>query len=326
MIGRIMLLMLVGCGSLAAHAAPVAGTPSADVAPPSGMAPEAHATTASLPVEVVHPREARAVDSAKAFLDARFDAAMRAERALELYFRALQDRSRALDKEWIAAIAVSGRMERAYPMTPALQRFVESAAGRTLSTADQEFLARHAAELGERLERRREQAERWDNMFTLPSGATPSDVRNWVISFAPAIDRLRQLDDEIYERALIRMAEEIEDPIDVSRWKRLLATSFEQRARVRFHGPRSAMHRLAAAGHAIDALLKGRPELSGLRSDEQLALRELLSDALVNAPGRPVSIIIQVARLDEVMTADEVRFLPETIYRIASGMWSSEPE
>lgn len=86
------------------------------------------------------------------------------------------------------------------------------------------------------------------------------------------------------------------------------------------------MHRLAAAGHAIDALLKGRPELSGLRSDEQLALRELLSDALVNAPGRPVSIIIQVARLDEVMTADEVRFLPETIYRIASGMWSSEPE
>ncbi|WP_164124448.1 hypothetical protein, partial [Stenotrophomonas maltophilia] len=61
-----MLLMLVVCGSLAAHAAPVAGTPSTDVARPSGMTTGVHGTTASLSVEVVHPTEARAVDSAKA--------------------------------------------------------------------------------------------------------------------------------------------------------------------------------------------------------------------------------------------------------------------
>lgn len=326
MIGRIVLPMLVVCGGLSAYFAPVAGAPLVDAGRRPAVTAGADMAAAALPVEVVHPAEARAVDSAKAFLDARFDAAMRAEAALESYFRALQDRSRPLDKEWIAAIAVSGRMERATPMAQALRRFIEGSAGTTLSTADREGLGRYEAELTERLERRRKQAEHWDNMFTLPAGATPSDVRNWVINFAPVIDRLRQLDDETFERVLIGMAEAIEDPIDVARWKRLLATPFEQRARVRFHEPRSAMRRLGAAGDAIDAVLKGHPDLAGLRPDEWVTLRELLSDALVNPPGRPVSTVIWVARLDDALSSERVRFLPDKVLALASAMWSSEPE
>lgn len=326
MIGRIVLLMLVVCCGLSAHAAPDAHPPSADGARPPGTAAGADATAGSLPVEVAHRAEARAVDSAKAFLDVRFDAAMRAEAALELYFRALQDRNGPLDKAWVAAIAASGRIERAAPVAQALGRFVESPDGATLGPADRMFLAGHESELTERLERRRKQAEHWDNMFTLPAGATPGDVRNWVVNFEPVIDRLRRLDDEAFERVLIRMAEAIEDPIDVARWKRLLATPFAERARVRFHETRSAVRRLGVAGEAIDAALKDHPDFSGLRPDEWGTVRELLSDALVNPPGRPVSAIIWVARLDDVMSPEQVRFLPDKILALASAMWSSEPE
>ncbi|QCI66570.1 hypothetical protein [Phreatobacter stygius] len=326
MIGRIVVLILVACWGLSAKAAPDAGAPSVDVAPQPGAAAGVPAPAASLPVDVDHPPGARAVDSAKAFLDARFEAAMRAEAALESYFRALQDRSRPLDKGWVAAIAGSGRLERDAPTAQGLRRFLESAGGTTLSPTDRQVLGRYEAELAERLESRRKQAEAWSNMFTLPAGATPRDVRKWAVNFAPAIDWLRQLDDETFERVLVRMAEEIEDPIDVARWKRLLATAFDARQRVRSHEPRTAMRRLAAAGTAIDDVLKGRPDFSGLRPDEQAAVRELLTDALVNAPGRPASMIIQVARLDDVMTPEQVRFLPDKILALASAMWSSLPE
>ncbi|MBN8939947.1 MAG: hypothetical protein J0H01_10670 [Rhizobiales bacterium] len=325
-IGRTALLMLATCCVISAHAAPDAGMPSGDVARPPGAAAVVRAPIASLPAEIDNAPGRRAVDSAKAFLDARFDAAMRAEAALELYFRALQDRGRPLDPEWVAAIAISGRMERTAPVAQTLRRFIESTAGTGLSAADREVLLRHEVDLAGQLEQRRKRAEHWDNMFALPAGATPSDVRNWVVHFAPAIDRLRQLDDETYERVLIQMAEAIEDPIDVARWKRLLATSFEGRAQLVSRDPRILMRRLAAAQAAIDAVLKGRPDLSGLPPDEWAMLRELLTDALVNAPDRPVSMIIQIARLDEVMSAEQVRFLPDKVLALAGALWSSEPQ
>jgi len=273
-------------------------------------------------MEVVHLPGARPVDSAKAFLDARFQAAMDAQKALASYISAVANRDQPpIDISWIAIISLNATTEREAPVLEVLSRFADSPEGAAMSDADRDFLKRHVESSLVALTNFRRQNDEWASKLTFPRGMTLLDVRRAAGGVLPAWIALGRLNDGVYERLLQRVEERIGDPAEILKWKRALVGLSGERPSFPSRDEYILRHR--AAETAIEDVFKDTPEVSTLWSVQKGFMGELLSEAII-APSRVnVSLLLRNSRIEEVIPQGEINFIPLKLNEVARRLWLS---